>query len=124
MDTAYYRISEIKLSPDDEKSRIPEKICRKLGLEESDIIEWKIVKESIDARKKPDIRLVYTVDFLCDKKDILKRKGAKISLAPDESYEMPVCRRTGMKACLTPAQTYSSERAAQGLFRTASSPPA
>ncbi|MDO4859685.1 MAG: NAD(FAD)-utilizing dehydrogenase [Bacillota bacterium] len=91
MDTAYYRISEIKLSPDDEKSRIPEKICRKLGLEESDIIEWKIVKESIDARKKPDIRLVYTVDFLCDKKDILKRKGAKISLAPDETYEMPVC---------------------------------
>ena len=98
MDAVSYRISEIKLSPDDEKSRIPEKICRKLGLEESDIIEWKIVKESIDARKKPDIRLVYTVDFLYDKKDILKRKGAKISLAPMKAPRCPyaaVNRRKG-----------------------------
>ena len=35
----------------------------KKGVSVSDI---EIVKESVDARKKPDVKLVYTVDFSCD----------------------------------------------------------
>ena len=93
MGAVSYRIREIKLSPDDEKKRIPEKICRKLGLEESDILEWKIVRESIDARRKPDVELVYTVDFVCEKEDLLNRKGVKISRTPDETYVMGKCER-------------------------------
>ncbi|MBR6444519.1 MAG: FAD-dependent oxidoreductase [Firmicutes bacterium] len=93
MGAVSYRIREIKLSPDDEKKRIPEKICRKLGLEESDILEWKIVRESIDARRKPDVKLVYTVDFVCEKEGLLDRKGVKISETPDETYVMGKCER-------------------------------
>lgn len=60
-----YRISEIKLRTDEDKSIIPKKIEKKLGksLHGAKISAWNIVKESLDARDKQNIRWIYTVDF-------------------------------------------------------------
>lgn len=60
-----YRISEIKLRTDEDKSIIPRKIEKKLGksLHGAKISAWNIVKESLDARDKQNIRWIYTVDF-------------------------------------------------------------
>ena len=57
-----YRIHEIKLGLEEDKSGIPEKIKKRLGTK-SVISEYKIVKESLDARDKNSIKYVYTVDF-------------------------------------------------------------
>ena len=57
-----YRIHEIKLGIEEEKSAIPDKIKKKLKTQ-AEIITYKIVKESLDARDKGDITYVYTVDF-------------------------------------------------------------
>ncbi len=62
MENNRYRISEIKLSLNESVDEIPNKIKEKKG-KWIDILNWEIVKESIDARKKSDIRLIYTVDF-------------------------------------------------------------
>lgn len=92
-DRAVYRVSQIKLRPGEDKRRIPEKIAKKLGLAEPDILDWKIVKESVDARKKPDILLVYTVDFESGRTDLLSqgRKRKDLTHAPDEKYEIRKC---------------------------------
>ena len=89
-----YRISQIKLALNEPKELLPKKIKKKLG-NSIKIKEYKIVKESIDARDKGDIKFVYTVDF-----DVEQRQGARkitlkpdpkknLSIAPDMSYKAP-----------------------------------
>ena len=89
-----YRISQIKLALNEPKELLSKKIKKKLG-NSIKIKEYKIVKESIDARDKGDIRFVYTVDF-----DVEQRQGARkitlkpdpkknLSIAPDMSYKAP-----------------------------------
>lgn len=89
-----YRISQIKLALNESKELLPKKIKKKLG-NSIKIKEYKIVKESIDARDKGDIKFIYTVDF-----DVEQRQGARkvklkpdpkknLSIAPDMSYKAP-----------------------------------
>lgn len=89
-----YRISQIKLAPCEPKELLVKKIEKKLS-SNIKIKEYKIVKESIDARDKSNIRFVYTVDF-----DAEQRQGARkirlkpdpkknLSIAPDMSYKAP-----------------------------------
>lgn len=66
-----YRISQIKINAidiHDRISAIEKAILKKLRQKNITIYDIKIIKESIDARRKPDIKLVYTVDFSCDAK--------------------------------------------------------
>ena len=89
-----YRISQIKLALGEPKELLVKKIEKKLS-SNIKIKEYKIVKESIDARDKGDIRFVYTVDF-----DVEQKQGARkirlkpdpkknLSIAPDMSYKAP-----------------------------------
>lgn len=77
-----YRIHQIKLGLNESKDKIPEKISKKVGLRDLDIKEWNIVKESIDARDKTDIKWIYSVDFRCNKKLNLEE-------ATNRKYVMP-----------------------------------
>ena len=72
------RISQIKISIDvkDVDAAIRKNICRKLHIRSVD--SYKLIKESIDARHKPDIYRVYTVGVdLPDEKSVLARSGCK-----------------------------------------------
>ena len=71
-----YRINQIKLKPGQPVSVIPKKIGKKVG---AYVKDWTIRRESIDARKKDNISLVYTVDFECDKE-------LNLPLAPELEY--------------------------------------
>ena len=53
-----YRIHQIKLDLADSKEKIPEKILKKIGIRDLSIKEWHIVKESIDARDKANIKWI------------------------------------------------------------------
>ena len=63
-----YRLKEVKLALDESPNVIPELICKKYGEKNMSVMDMKIIRESIDARKKTDIRKVYTVDFSTDRK--------------------------------------------------------
>nr|WP_297967306.1 NAD(FAD)-utilizing dehydrogenase [uncultured Mogibacterium sp.] len=58
-----YRISEVKLPVGREMTDLPAKISKQLSLKASDIMTWQVARESIDARDKSNIFMVYTVDF-------------------------------------------------------------
>ncbi len=72
----YYRINQIKLKPGEPLSRIPKIIKKKTG---ANVTDWVIRRESIDARRKDNIRLVYTVDFDCE-------ENLSIPVAPKVEY--------------------------------------
>lgn len=58
-----YRIPEIKLEINEEQTLIPDKIRQKLRIKNLEIANWRIVRESVDARDKGQILKVYMVDF-------------------------------------------------------------
>lgn len=63
-------------------------IAKKLRIPDTGLLDYKIIKKSLDAREKPDIRYVYTVDVLVRQEaQILRRLHDKnVSKAPQESY--------------------------------------
>lgn len=61
------RINNINLSIDDNQDVLEKKACKKLGISKEDINKLIIIKKSIDARKKNDIKFNYCVDIICDK---------------------------------------------------------
>lgn len=58
-----YRMHQLKLNLSESTSDLPKKILSKIGNKDLLIADLHIVKESIDARNKQDIKRVYTVDF-------------------------------------------------------------
>lgn len=85
-----YRIEQIKLGLSEPKDKIPEKISKKLGVKGLNIKEWRIVKESLDARDKSSIKWIYTVDFAADRK-------LKLATAPEGGYELPEASQEALK---------------------------
>lgn len=88
------RISQIKLGINEPVEKLPEHIGKALRIKNFKPLSWKIVKESVDARKKPDIKFIYTVDLKVENEDALfarvsKMKGVSITKVPDNSYKVP-----------------------------------
>lgn len=95
-----YRIHQIKLSIGESKESIPRKICRKISIKGLTIKEWKIVRESLDARDKSDIRFIYSIDFVPEingspvicRADLRKMEKAGAQVVKTERYEIPEVR--------------------------------
>ena len=68
------RINNITLNLDDSEEILEKKVCKKLKIDKNDINKLIIIKKSIDARKKHDIKFNYCLDVICDKeKKILSK---------------------------------------------------
>ncbi len=73
-------------------AQLPYEVARALRISNSKVRKIRIVRRSIDARKKPDVRVVYTVDAQIDGNEnkILKQGGCKrASIAPLSFYRVP-----------------------------------
>jgi len=83
------RISQLKIGIDDSKAKLPTLIAKKLKIKETDILNYRIFKESIDARRGT-ITFVYTADAtLINEASILSKKIPNVTITPDLSYKMP-----------------------------------
>ena len=86
------RISDIALPPEHNAHQLTFEAAKLLKISSSRIRGIKLVRRSIDARKKPDVKLIYTVDVRVEgsEKKILKEARCKrASLAPTERYRPP-----------------------------------
>lgn len=85
------RINQLKLSPDHTPEDLYQKAAKLLRIPPQDIQALKIRKQSIDARKKPEIYYSYTVDVKVpqEQKILKKQKGNQITLAKDVLYSFP-----------------------------------
>ena len=86
------RIRDISLPPMQDMSMLPAAAARQLRIDQTQIKRIDIKRRSVDARKKNDVRLIYTVDVLVKGREdkILKMAhNPKASIAKDEYYEPP-----------------------------------
>ena len=88
------RIREISLPPEHNVAQLSYEAAQALRISVSKIRKLTIVRRSVDARKKPDVRIVYTVDVAVDGSEnkILKQSGCKrAGLVNDKYYKVPKC---------------------------------
>ena len=86
------RIREIALPPEHSVAQLSFEAAQALRVSVSKIRKLRIVRRSVDARKKPDIKIVYTVDVAVDGNEtkILKQSGCKrAAIANDKYYKVP-----------------------------------
>ncbi len=86
------RIRDISMPPEHDPNQLLFEAARSLRISGSRIRELSVVRRSIDARKKPDVRIIYTVDVAVDGSEnkILKSSGCKkAALAPVSYYKPP-----------------------------------
>ena len=86
------RIRDILLPPEHNEHQLTYEAARLLKVSPSKIRKLRPVRRSVDARKKPDVKLVYTVDVVVEgsEQKLLKASGCKrASLAPVSYYKVP-----------------------------------
>ena len=92
------RINNLKLRPDHSDIQLEHMVKKTLGLKDEYNVVYEIVKRSIDARHKPDIMYVYSVDVKrvskngvnMELKKLLKKKNNNILYTQKNIYEFPV----------------------------------
>ncbi len=88
------RIREIPLRLGEDEQSLQARVAERLGLAAGDLLDFKVVRRGIDARKKPNVLRVYEVEFSCqDEASLLARQKKpgliKVdSLPPLPSYSL------------------------------------
>ena len=88
------RIRDIALPPEHNVNQLQFEAAQLLKISPSKIRGLKLIKRSIDARKKPDIKVIYTIDVMVDgnEEKLVRKSGCKrASVAPVSYYKVPKC---------------------------------
>ena len=86
------RLRDISLPPEHNAHQLQFEAAQMLRISASRIRGFRIVRRSVDARKKPMVRIIYTIDVAVEgnEKKILKQSACKrASLAPVSYYKVP-----------------------------------
>ena len=86
------RLRDISLPPEHNAHQLQFEAAQMLRISNSKVKQLRIVRRSVDARKKPNVRVIYTIDVAVDgnEKKILKNSGCKrASIAPVSYYKPP-----------------------------------
>ena len=81
------RLSELKLPPGHPPEALREAVLARLGVDESALIAFSVVRRAHDARKKSAVLMVYSVDAeVADEAAVLARGPVQTRIAPDTAY--------------------------------------
>ena len=86
------RIRDISLPPQQDMAQLVYAAARQLRIDHTQIKQLDIKKRSVDARKKNDVRLIYTVDVLvkgCEDKILKMAHNPKAAIAQEKLYTPP-----------------------------------
>ena len=85
------RVNQVKVPLSHGQEDILYKTAKILRIEPEKILSWQIVKKSIDARKKPDIKVVYSVDVSVASQDKVLSgcKSGQVQAVNDKVYAFP-----------------------------------
>lgn len=85
------RLQQIKLPAVHSRSDIEKKILKCLKIDKKQLVNYKIKKQSIDARKKQDITFSYVIDAqVTNEAAILKKNIKNVSKAQDKEYKFNI----------------------------------
>ena len=82
------RIRDIALPPEHDHNQLLFEAAKALKISASKIRKLSLVRRSVDARKKPDIKIIYTIDVSVDgsEQKIVKQSGCKRAAIVQKSY--------------------------------------
>lgn len=85
------RINQIKLPIEHTEKQLRKKVCKTLHITEEQLLEISIAKRSIDARRKPELQYVYSVDVsVISETSVLKKvNNNNIMLISTRKYDIP-----------------------------------
>ena len=86
------RIRDIALPPEHNPHQLQFEAAQLLRVSNSKVRQLRIVRRSVDARKKPDVKIIYTIDVAVDgnEQKIVRNSGCKrASIAPISYYKPP-----------------------------------
>ncbi len=94
------RLTELKLPLDHGDGAIRAALLKRLRIPERDLVGFSVFRRSTDARKKPAIVLIYTLDVeVADEARLLKRLAGDRNVTPRAGHELPLRRpRAGAQA--------------------------
>lgn len=85
------RVQQVKVPMEHSMEDIKKKVVKELRIRPEQLLQIQIRKQSIDARKKPEITYIYTVDVQVEKEqDVLRKGKGRFTLAKDVEYIFPV----------------------------------
>lgn len=87
------RLNQITMPVGHSMEALEQKCYKLLRISREEVEKFTIVKQSIDARKKPDIIFSYVIDIACNKeaKVIKQCKGVQAELINPVTYRFPQC---------------------------------
>ena len=86
------RLRDISLPPEHNANQLHFEAAQMLRISNSKIRQLRIVRRSVDARKKPQVKIIYTIDVAVDGNEnkVLKQSGCKrAAIAPVSYYKAP-----------------------------------
>ena len=86
------RIREISMPPEHNVAQLSYEAAKLLKVSPSKIRRVKLIRRSVDARKKPDVRIVYTIDVAVEgnEQKLIRQSGCKrAAVAPMDIYKPP-----------------------------------
>lgn len=85
------RINQIKLPIEHTDMQLRKKVCKALHISDEQLLAISIAKRSIDARKKPDLQYVYSIDAsVASETSVLKKvNDNNIMSTSDKTYILP-----------------------------------
>lgn len=86
------RVNQIKLPLSHGREDVLYKTAKVLRVAPEKILSWRIVKKSIDARKKPEIVVIYSVDVCVEAQDRVLRacRSKQVQAVDEKLYAFPV----------------------------------
>ncbi len=95
------RINQVKMKCEHTREQLIQKVADILRVSKQEILEFDIIRQSIDARKKPEIFYSYTVEISVNKEDkvlatALKKKAIKEQIQKSDRvvYRFPVVEKS------------------------------
>ena len=91
------RINEVSVPLGADKEQIMKAAAAAVGIDSGGVTYFEIARESIDSRKKNNIKMIYSVNVEIDVDEqsvALRFPANKVSLCEKYRYEMPECKRT------------------------------
>ena len=85
------RLRDISLPPEHNAHQLQFEAAQMLRISNSKVKQLRIVRRSVDARKKPNVRIIYTIDVAVEgnEKKILRASGCKRASVATVSYYKP-----------------------------------
>ena len=85
------RISQLKLPVDHSREDLEKKIEKTLRIPMSQVKNWQIVRQSVDARKKEELLYIYTIDVKTSREEqtVKRARNQNVALCREQPYRFP-----------------------------------